>query len=48
MPWNGLKSIPCCLTDLFSGEVYERKGEEMLNPRLYIDLEAWDFHFLKF
>lgn len=26
----------------------ERKGEEMLDPGVYIDLEAWGFHFLKF
>jgi hypothetical protein len=31
----------------FTGEVYERKVEEMLDPGGYIDLEAWGFHFLK-
>jgi len=31
----------------FTGEVYEPKGEEMLDPGVYIDLEAWRFHFLK-
>jgi hypothetical protein len=48
VPWDELKSISCRLTDLFTGAVYERKGEEMLNSGLYIDLEAWEFHFLKF
>jgi hypothetical protein len=48
VPWEGGKSISCRLTDLFTGAVYERKGEEMLNLRLYIDLEGWGFHFLKF
>ena len=42
------KSISCRLTDLLTGAVYERKGEEMLDSGLYIDLEAWGFHFLKF
>ena len=48
VPCDELKSISCPLTDLFTGAVYERKGEEMLNSGLYIDLEAWEFHFLKF
>jgi hypothetical protein len=48
VPWDELKSISCRLTDLFTGAVYERQGEEMLNSGLYIDLEAWEFHFLKF
>ncbi|MBP1719409.1 MAG: hypothetical protein H6Q43_2847, partial [Deltaproteobacteria bacterium] len=42
------KSISCPLTDLFTGTVYERKGEEMLNSGLYIGLEVRSFHFLKF
>ena len=48
VPWEGLKSVSCRLTDLFTGAVYERKGEEMFHSGLYIDLEAWGFHFLKF
>ncbi len=42
------KSLSCRLTDLFTGAVYKRKGDEMLTPGLYIDLEGWGFHFLKF
>jgi glycosidase len=48
VPWDELKKMSCRLTDLFTGAVYERKGDEMLNPGLYIDLEGWGFHFLKF
>ena len=48
IPWDELKGISCRLTDLFTGAVYERKGEEMLHPGLYVDLEGWEFHFLKF
>jgi hypothetical protein len=48
VPWEEVKSISFRLTDLFTGAVYERKGEEMFNSGLYIDLEAWGFHFLKF
>jgi len=48
VPWDELKDISCRLTDLFTGAVYERKGEEMLDAGLYVDLEAFGFHFLKF
>jgi hypothetical protein len=49
VPWGDeLKSIPYRLTDLFTGAVYDRTGEEMFDSGLYIDLEAWGFHFLKF
>ena len=43
-----LKGISCRLIDLPTGAVYERKGEEMFNSGIYIDLEAWGYHFLKF
>jgi hypothetical protein len=48
VPWDELKSIVCRLTDLLTGAVYERKGEEMFDSGLSIDLEAWGFHFWKF
>jgi hypothetical protein len=48
VPWEELMNISCRLTDLLTGAIYEREGEEMFNSQLYIDLEAWAFHFLKF
>jgi hypothetical protein len=36
------------MIDILTGELYERDGHEMLDPGLYVDLEAWRFHFLKF
>lgn len=42
------KSISYRLTDLFTGAVYERDGGEICDEGLYVDLEAWGFHFLKF
>jgi len=48
VPWDELKSIFFRLTDLLTGAVYERKGEEMFDSGLSIDLEAWGFHFWKF
>jgi hypothetical protein len=32
----------------FTDQVYERKGEGMLDPGVFIDLDAGGFHFLKF
>jgi len=40
--------VPRNSNDIVTGEVYERKGEEMLNAGLSVDLEAWGFHLLKF
>jgi hypothetical protein len=34
------------LVDVMNGERYERDGDEMLDQGLYVDLEAWRFHFL--
>ena len=35
------------LTDLLSGATYEREGDGMLSPGLYVDLRAWSYHFLQ-
>ena len=35
------------LTDLLSGATYERDGDGMLSPGLYVDLPAWSYHFLQ-
>jgi hypothetical protein len=48
VPWDELKGRSCRLKDLFTGAVYDRNGEELLDPGLYVDLEPWGFHFLKF
>ena len=36
------------LSDALSGAVYERGGDEMLSPGLYVDLPPWSYHFLHF
>jgi alpha amylase-like protein len=35
------------LLDTFSGASYERDGDEMLSPGLYVDLGPWNYHFLQ-
>lgn len=36
------------LFDQFSSETYERDGDEMLDPGLYVDLLPWSYHFFRF
>ncbi len=47
LPWDELKGLSWRLTHLFTGIVYERNGDEMCNPGLYVALAAWGFHFFK-
>jgi hypothetical protein len=47
LPWEDLAGRSWRLTDAFSGEVYERDGNVMRDPGLYVDLDAWGFHCLQ-
>ena len=46
LPWDELTGKSWRMTDLFTGETYERRGDEMCNPGLYVDLPPWGFHVL--
>ena len=48
LPWDELAGRSWRLTDVFTEKVYERDGDEMSDPGLYVDLPAWGFDFLKF
>jgi len=48
IPWHDLAGRAWSLTDSFTGEVYERDGDEMQRTGLFVDLPAWGFHLLKF
>jgi len=48
VPWNALRGKQWRLTDSLSGAIYERGGDEMLSPGLYVDVPAWNYHFLRF
>ena len=48
LPWDDLSGQQYRLVDAFSGDVYKRDGAEMCNPGLFVDLQAWAFHFLCF
>ncbi|MGC8491290.1 MAG: alpha-amylase [Syntrophobacteraceae bacterium] len=47
VPWNDIGEARWRLVEVLTGEEYLRDGAEMLNPGLFVDLEAWDYHFLR-
>ena len=48
LPWDELTGKSWRLTDVFTGEVFEREGGEMGDPGFYVDLLAWGYHFFQF
>jgi hypothetical protein len=48
MPGRQLAGRTWRLVDLLSGSVYERDGNEMTDPGLFVDLRPWGYHFLEF
>jgi hypothetical protein len=48
VPWAEIQGKTWRLLDQFSGETYDRLGDEMREPGLYIDLIPWGYHFFRF
>jgi hypothetical protein len=46
LPWEELTGKSWQMTDLFTGQLYERSGDEMRNPGIYVDLPPWGYHVL--
>ena len=47
VPWDEFRGKTWRLLDVLSGQTYERNGDEMRDPGLYVDLKAWNCHFFK-
>lgn len=47
VPWDNLKGASWKLRDVLSLEIYERDGDELCGPGIYVELPAWGFHFLE-
>ena len=47
VPWDELKGRTWRLNDVLSGETYDRSGDEMRAPGLYIDLGPWRCHVFR-
>jgi hypothetical protein len=48
VPWNDLSGGTWSLVDRLAGQRFERSGDELADPGLYVGLEPWAFHFLAF
>lgn len=48
LPWRELAGRPWLLRDAFSDTAFDRQGDEMLDPGLFVDLEGWKYHLLEF
>ncbi|MFF4054513.1 alpha-amylase [Streptomyces sp. NPDC001668] len=47
LPWDDLRGRVCRATDLLTGAVYDRDGDELTDSGLFVSLEAWGCHVLK-
>ena len=47
MRWSDLVGRKWSLTDVLAGITYERQGDEMCSPGLYVELRPWNFHFFR-
>jgi glycosidase len=46
LPWPELEGGTWRMTDLLTGQTYERKGDGMLRPGLHVELPPWGIHVL--
>jgi hypothetical protein len=46
-PWEELRGKTWRLVDVLSGQTYERNGDEMRDPGLYVDLKPWNCYFFR-
>jgi len=47
IPWDCLPQKTWQLTDLFSDTSYDRPGDELQEPGLYVGLDPWSWHFFE-
>jgi hypothetical protein len=47
VPWDELRGKTWRLNDVLLDEIYDRRGNEMRDAGLYVDLKPWQCHFLQ-
>jgi hypothetical protein len=47
VPWPDVGGATWHLVDLLADTMYERDGDQMLSPGLYVELGPWDYHFFQ-
>ncbi|HXX80612.1 MAG TPA: alpha-amylase family glycosyl hydrolase [Thermodesulfovibrionales bacterium] len=45
MPWDEMRGNTWRLSDVLSGQTFDRDGNDMRDSGLHVDLGPWDFHF---
>lgn len=48
VPWSDMNGRVWRLSDVLNGEVFLRDGGQLNQSGLFVDLDAWRFHFLEF
>jgi hypothetical protein len=48
LPWNDLRGRIWRLAETLGQECYLRDGDELAAAGLFVDLDAWRYHFLRF
>ncbi len=48
VPWEDIGGARWKLIDVLSGSEYERDGDSMQSPGLFVELEGWNYHFFRF
>jgi hypothetical protein len=47
LPWDDFRGKTWRLRDVLSGAAYERNGDGMVSPGLYVELGPWECHFFE-
>ncbi|WP_053850805.1 alpha-amylase family glycosyl hydrolase [Streptomyces sp. NRRL B-24085] len=47
LPWDDLRGRACRATDLLTGAVHDRDGDELTGSGLFVSLAAWECHVLR-
>jgi hypothetical protein len=47
VPWREIKAQAWRLADVLADVSYERYGDDMLSPGLYLELGPWDCNFFR-
>jgi glycosidase len=47
VPWPDVDGGIWHLVDVLTGSKYDRNGDEMRSPGLYVDLKPWSYHFFR-
>jgi Alpha amylase, catalytic domain len=47
VPWDDVAGHTWRLEDVMTGATFERRGDDMRGPGLYVDLPPWGYHFFR-